>query len=249
MIFQRMLSREWRITTIIVILGVALCVRLGIWQLDRLEQRKSFNSHVEAMWAATPIILPEEANDFQLDKMEYRAISATGEYDTDFQVALRNQYWKNQYGYHLITPLVIGEGVAVLVDRGWIPAEGNDDPIDWQKYQTDQDTVSVAGIIRLGQEEPDVGGRPDPTLVPGQNRLDFWNNVNLNRLANQIPYDLVGIYIQLDSVDGSDEPPIPVQPTLDLTEGPHLGYAGQWFTFASILFFGYPFYIRKRETS
>ena len=96
MIFQKMLSREWRITTIIVILGAALCVRLGIWQLDRLEQRKSFNSHVEAMWAATPVILPEEANKFQLDKMEYRAISATGEYDIDFQVALRNQYWKNQ---------------------------------------------------------------------------------------------------------------------------------------------------------
>ena len=249
MIFRRMLSREWVLTTIIVILGVALCVRLGIWQLDRLEQRRNFNSHVEAMWAASTIVLPGEQTNFLLDEMEYRSITAVGVYDYDNQVALRNQYWENQYGYHLITPLIIGEGIAVLVDRGWIPAESNENPVDWQKYRSDQEIVSISGIIRLGQEEPDVGGRPDPTLFPGQDRLDFWNNVNLIRLADQLPYKLENIYIQLDSVEDSDELPIPVQPQLELTEGPHLGYAGQWFTFAALLFFGYPFFIRKRDNS
>ena len=249
MIFRRMLSREWVLTTIIVIFGVALCIRLGIWQLDRLEQRRSFNSHVEAMWAASRIVLSEEKSKLPLEEMEYRSISATGVYDYDNQVALRNQYLENQYGYHLITPLIIGEGIAVLVDRGWIPAEGNDHPVDWQEYQSDQETVRVSGIIRLGQEEPDVGGRPDPTLLPGQNRLDFWNNVNLVRIADQVPYELESIYIQLDLVDDKAEPPIPVQPQLELTEGPHLGYAGQWFTFAALLFFGYPYFIRKRENT
>ena len=44
------------------------------------------------------------------------------------------------------------------------------------------------------------------------------------------------------------EPPIPFQPELELTEGPHFGYALQWFTFATILFVGYPFFLRKQET-
>jgi len=244
-----MLSREWRITTIIVILGAALCVRLGVWQLDRLEQRKSFNFHVEKMWEATTISLPEELNRYSLQEMEYRSITATGVYDYDHQVAVRNQYWENEYGYHLITPLVIGEGIAVLVDRGWIPAEGNDAASDWQSYQADQEIARAAGIIRLGQERPDVGGRPDPTLLPGQNRLDIWNNVNLMRIADQVPYELVNIYIQLDPIENSGVLPIPVQPQIELSEGPHLGYAGQWFTFAALLFFGYPFFIRKRENS
>jgi surfeit locus 1 family protein len=94
-----------------------------------------------------------------------------------------------------------------------------------------------------------VGGRPDPTLLPGQIRLEFWNNVNLERIENQLPYDILDIYIQLDLLEGDIDPPIPFQPEIELTEGPHLGYAGQWFTFAVILFFGYPFLIKKRENT
>jgi hypothetical protein len=36
-------------------------------------------------------------------------------------------------------------------------------------------------------------------------------------------------------------------PELDLTEGPHLGYAVQWFIFASLLGVGYPIYVRREE--
>ncbi|MCB2179956.1 SURF1 family protein [bacterium] len=241
---RQMFSKSWWFTTLLVFAGAALCVRLGIWQLDRLEQRRAFNAHVEAMWAAP--VLEVTGEETGLTDMEYRSVVAAGAYDFDHQIALRNQYWNDQYGYHLVTPLVLSDGKAVLVDRGWIPADGNDMPDDWQKYdETAEKTVS--GIIRLGQEKPDVGGRPDPTLEPGESSLSVWNNVNLVRLADQMPYELVGVYIQLDMDAGDTVPPIPYQPEIEITEGPHLGYAGQWFTFASILFFGYPFFLRKKE--
>jgi len=241
-----MVSREWFLTTIIVILGAGLCIRLGFWQLDRLEQRKAFNNHVEAMWNAPVINLPEDIV-FPLKEMEYRSVVAKGEYDLESQVALRNQYWEDRYGYHLLTPLLIGEGVAVLVDRGWIPAEGNDNPDQWRKYDSSVN-ATVSGIIRLGREKPDVGGRPDPTLGPDQQGLDYWNNVNLPRLQQQVPYELLEVYIQLDPVETIDPgKPIPFQPDIELTEGPHLGYAGQWFTFSLILLTGYPYFIHKRE--
>ena len=246
-LLKRMISRDWILTTIIVLLGVVLCIRLGIWQLDRLTQRRAFNAHVEEMWAAPPILLPDEIEKFTLDEMEYRAIFARGEYDFDTQVALRNQYWEDQYGYHLLTPFVIGEGVAVIVDRGWIPADENDQPRNWGIYDTTLGIVEISGIVRLGQEKPDVGGRPDPTLEPNQSEMEFWNNANLIRLADQMPYHLLGIYIQLDPLEGSNSPPIPYQPKIELSEGPHLGYAGQWFTFATILLLGYPFFIRRRD--
>lgn len=243
---KRIFSREWILTTILVLLGTALCIRLGIWQLDRLEQRRAFNAHVEAMWAADPVYLPQEKG-LELTEMEYRSICAGGEFDFDEQVALRNQYWRDQYGYHLLTPLVLENGQAVIVDRGWIPAASAENLEDLRKYD-DPAAEEVCGIIRLGQERPDVGGRPDPTVAVGQDRLDYWNNVNLTRLAEQMPYQLVSIYIQLDVDEADDTPPIPYQPEIELTEGPHLGYAGQWFTFASILFFGYPFFVKQRES-
>jgi surfeit locus 1 family protein len=48
-------------------------------------------------------------------------------------------------------------------------------------------------------------------------------------------------------VDATDvTPPIPYQPEIELTEGPHFGYALQWFTYALILVLGYPFYVRRQ---
>jgi surfeit locus 1 family protein len=61
---KRLFSREWFLTTLLVLLGTALCIRLGIWQLDRLEQRRAFNAHIESMRASKPLLLPDDlAND------------------------------------------------------------------------------------------------------------------------------------------------------------------------------------------
>lgn len=243
-VFRAIFSRQWMLATLLVLAGGALCVRLGIWQLDRLEQRRAFNSHVETMWAAELIILNElPTKDFS--KMEYRAVEVSGIYDFENQVALRNRYFNDEYGYHLLTPLLLDDGSAVLVDRGWVPADGNDSPADWRKFDQ-PGLVTLQGQIRLGQTKPDLGGVPDPTLTPEQTRLDFWNIVNLERIQGQVPYPLLNVFVQPD-VDFEDtEPPIPYQPTIELTEGSHQGYAIQWFTYATILMLGYPFFVRKQ---
>lgn len=239
-----MFSRQWILTTLLALAGGIVCVRLGIWQLDRLEQRRAFNEHVEAMWVAEPLTLAAKPTD-DLMKMEYRAVHTSGTYDFENQVALRNRYFQGEYGYNLLTPLLLDDGSAILVDRGWIPADGNDSPGEWRKYDQ-PGRVDLQGQIRLGQARPEMGGVPDPTLAPGQTRLEFWNIVNLERIRQQLPYPLLDVYIQ-PNVDPADStPPIPYQPELELTEGPHLGYAVQWFTFASILVLGYPFYLRKQ---
>jgi len=243
-LFRSIISRQWLLATLLVLAGGALCIRLGIWQLDRLEQRRAFNAHVESVWMMEPLILNGHSVE-NLTLMEYRTVSISGSYDFENQVALRNRHFKNEYGYHLLTPLLLDDGIAVLVDRGWVPAEGNDSPVDWRKYdQSGQ--ISLQGQIRLGQTKPDLGGVPDPALAQGQDKLNFWNLVNLERIRQQMPYPLLTIYIQPD-VDLEDaKPPIPYQPEIELNEGSHQGYALQWFTYASILLLGYPFYVRHQ---
>lgn len=244
MIFRAMLSRKWLLTTFLVLAGAALCVRLGIWQLDRLAQRRAFNAHVQSMWSAEPMTVSGQSTN-DLTTMEYRAVTVSGTYDFGNQVALRNQYFQNEYGYHLLTPLILDDGSAVLVDRGWIPADGNDTPANWRQYD-EPGRVTLTGQIRLGQTKPDMGGVPDPTLAPGQTRLDFWNIVNLERINQQVPYPMLKVYVQ-PNVDPNDvTPPVPYQPVIELSEGPHQGYALQWFTFATILVAGYPFYLKKQ---
>ena len=239
----KMFHREWLLTTLLVFLGTALCIRLGIWQLDRLESRRAFNAQVESMRALSPLDLSQEGTDSITD-MEWRSVKVTGEYDFENQIALRNQYYGDQYGYHLWTPLLF-DRTAVLVDRGWIPAEGNSAQSDWRKYD-EPGIVNIAGQIRLGQTKPALGGVAD-TFPENGVELEIWNNGDVKSILDQLPYTALPVYIQPQS-DASDvEPPIPFQPEIELTEGPHFGYALQWFTFASVLFIGYPFYLRKQE--
>jgi surfeit locus 1 family protein len=234
---SKMFSRKWLLTTILVLLGTAVCARLGIWQLDRLEQRRAFNAQVTSMRAAELLDLNTETpND--IDSMEWRAVTFTGEYDFANQVAIRNQYYGNQYGYHLITQL-LSDGTAVLVDRGWIPADA-----DWRAYD-EAGTVTVQGQIRLGHGKPAIGGIAD-ALPAGGEKLDVWNNLDVKNMSAQMPYPILGIYIQPNADESDTTPPIPFQPEIELTEGSHFGYALQWFTFATILFAGYPFYLRKQ---
>lgn len=244
MFLFKMFERKWLIPTLLVFAGTALCIRLGIWQLDRLEQRRSFNTHYESA-RAQPVLDLNHQLPADIVEMEWRSVKVSGAYDFENQVALRNQYYGSQYGYHLLTPLLIGE-TAVIVDRGWIPAEGNSSPSDWRRYD-EAGMVEVLGQIRLGQAKPAIGGVPDPLPEEGA-KLEVWNNADIARFADQMPYPILPFYIQPE-VDATDtEPPIPFQPRLELTEGPHLGYALQWFTFATILFVGYPFFLRKQES-
>lgn len=248
MLLLKMLQRRWLFATVLMLAGTALCIRLGFWQLDRLEQRRAFNHQVESMRATPALDLNREQPD-NISEMEWRSVRVQGKYDFANQVALRNQYYENEYGYHLMTPLLLGApsgaGQAVLVDRGWIPAEGNSTAADWRKYD-EPGTVDISGQIRLGQTKPAIGGVDDALPAKGE-KLEIWNNADLEHIAGQLPYPVLPVYVQPDINDSDTEPPIPYQPTIELTEGPHLGYALQWFTFATILFVGYPFFVRRQE--
>ena len=231
MFLLKMFSRAWILTTLLVLAGTALCVRLGIWQLDRLEQRRAHNTQVISMRAMPALDLNlEQPKD--IDKMEWRKVQVVGEYDFANQVALRNQTLGSEYGFHLVTPLHFPGGV-IFVDRGFIPASKNTSPDDWSQYDL-QGEVKITGQLRLG-DDVEIGGNPE-ARTGGQARLEFWNSISVEGIAAQLSYPVLPVFIQPDTNDADAAPPIPYQPELDVTEGSHFGYALQWFTFAAILF-------------
>ncbi|HSF80091.1 MAG TPA: SURF1 family protein [Anaerolineales bacterium] len=241
----RIFSRRWILATILVLAGMAITARLGVWQLDRLEQRREFNSRVLAQMNQPTLLLSGENLEADLTGMEYRPVVVRGVYDHSQQVALRNQSWGNQWGVHLLTPLKIeGSNLSVLVDRGWVPSDDFEFG-SWEGYN-EQGLVEVKGIIRASQSKPDFGRRADPIVSPGE-RLEAWFFANVEGISRQIPYTLLPVYIQQAPDSSWGGLPYRTQPDLDLTEGPHLSYAMQWFSFAAILGLGYPFFIRRQE--
>ena len=244
---KRMVSRQWWKTTILVLAAVIVMVRLGFWQLDRLAQRKAFNTRVEAQLAEPSLELTNQNSALDLYNMEYRDAIVSGEYDHERQVVLRNQDWQGRLGVHLITPLIIdGSDQAVLVDRGWVPYE--DFTVGNLEQYDNPGVVEITGAMRRAQTKPMIGGQEDQIPGPGESPLLAWYWININGISGQMPYDLLPVYLHSSPGPAEDKLPYRSQEALELTEGSHLGYALQWFTFAAILGIGYPIYIRKEES-
>lgn len=242
---KKFFSLRWILTTLIAILAVGVLIRLGLWQLDRLEWRRAFNSRVTAQINAEPLDLTDSQPVDSLFDMEYRTVTVSGEFEFSQEVLLRNQVWENRLGFHSLTPMKISNSNwVVLVDRGWIPFE-NAAPQMRKQYQ-EPGVVTIQGIIRRAQETPDFGGVPDPTLSPGETRLDAWNVVNVLRIKEQSGLNLLPIYIIQAPEPDLTSLPYRSLPEIEISEGPHMGYAIQWFTFAAILGLGYPFFVRRQ---
>ncbi|MBI5030922.1 MAG: SURF1 family protein [Chloroflexi bacterium] len=224
------MKRKAILTIVLVIIAMAVMIRLGFWQLDRLAQRRTFNADVTAQLQASPLTVADLTGSTDLSGLNYRSIVLRGRYDYSQQVALNNQEWNAQPGVHLITPLVLDDSdQAVLVDRGWIPYSQSDST-KWSQF-AESEIVEVRGRILQSQTSP--LGAP-----AGVTHQTTWFRVDILALQKQISHRLVPIYVQQFPDSAWKNLPYRSDVNLDLTEGPHLGYALTWFSFTAILGIG-----------
>jgi surfeit locus 1 family protein len=246
-------SHRWWWTTLLMFLVVAVCLRLAFWQIGRMKQQQAADDHLRAMSSAETLDLNGISGTPDLLSMEYRKATAQGRYDFDHQIALRNQYWgiqdgPAQYGFHLLTPLVLDDARAVLVDRGWIPGEYTI-PESWRQFDDDA-RATVSGVLRLPLLKGEMGGGvPNPTAAPGESVLATWNYLDFERIQQQLPYPLLPVYLQETPGDDVLTLPYESSPEVALSENTHIGYAAMWFFYAALAFFGYPVYLRRRNLS
>lgn len=213
----------WRRTDVLlaaVAVVVSLgCGRLGIWQLDRLAQRKERNAALAARLALPPIDLNELAQPLVPDSLSGRRVTARGAYDYGREWLWRGRSFQGTPGVGLITPLRLSADVSVFVDRGWVPSP-------------DAYTVSWEDQRRYRERDPDaVTGI---ALRPPRGRGDI-----------EIPADgFIPVIVQLEEpVAPSGLPRRWPAPSLD--NGPHLSYAIQWFSFGLIVLVGTAALLRK----
>ena len=232
---RSLLRPRWVGLTVFAIAVVAVCARLGVWQLDRLEERRLFNDRFAAGLAAAPAPLEDLlAGDGPL---AYRRAIAVGRYDAEHEVILYGRSLDGQAGNHVLTPLVLADGRAVIVDRGWVPFEMDAPPVAAAPPPTG--VVEVEGPLLAAQ--PGGAG----SIQPGADRVTTMRTVDIDAIDRDVPYELVPWFVQLQAQSpAAGELPVPAPPP-ELTEGPHLGYAFQWFAFATIAAIGYVILVRR----
>jgi surfeit locus 1 family protein len=101
--------------------------------------------------------------------------------------------------------------------------------------------TTLNGYVRLSQTL--TRNQNEQTTTTAQHE---WYRIDVEGIAGQLPYEVYPFYVlQLPPQVPQEALPYRRSIDIDLSDGPHLGYAGQWFIFASILGFGYLYYLYK----
>jgi surfeit locus 1 family protein len=236
---RALISRKWWWVTLLVLAGMAIFARLGVWQLDRLAERRAENVVLAEALAASPMALTAVSLPPDPASLQDRAVTVSGTYDLANQMALKVQNWSGLAGIHLIAPLVLEGGeTAVLIDRGWIP-DSESDPARWAQYD-ETGPITVTGYVALSQT---VSRAANP--IPDSPQQE-WYRVDIAAMQPQLSYTLLPVYvIQAPPEAGNSEPPLRPARQVELSEGNHFSYAMQWFLFTLLLGGGYLIYVNK----
>lgn len=219
-------SRTRRVVVVVVaVLVAATCVNLGLWQLRRLDQRRALNATILDRRSATRVSIARVPGNTAA--APYRSASARGTYDVEHEVLVYGRSLDGEAGNQVVTPLLLPDGGAILVVRGWVPFALQTAPVRGAAPPATDVTVN-------GSLVPDEGDGSDAPDADGIVR-----DLDVRGIASSLPYDVFRLPLQLaDQVPpqpGSLPVPVPVPA---LSEGPHLSYAIQWFSFAVVALVG-----------
>lgn len=214
------------------LLMVLLTARLGVWQLDRAEQKTRLQNALEerGRWP----VLQQDGLPTTTDQAQdnfHRPVRLQGRWIADATVFLENRQIKGRPGFFVLTPLLLdsasGPPRAILVQRGWLPRDNND-RTRLPAVPTASELVQVSGLMapppaRLFEFEATSTGRIRQNLDVAAYALE--SGLPL------LPYSVVQTRGDQTVPDGlsRDWP----APAVDVHK--HHGYAFQWFSLAALL--------------
>jgi cytochrome oxidase assembly protein ShyY1 len=232
-------SPRWIGLGLLMTLLAAIMVGLGFWQLDRYHQRSAINDRIDAGSSATPVplssVLPTVGVAPSASSVWTR-VTATGTYDPSHQILARARTVGENVGFEVITPLVLGSGEAVLVDRGWIPPSGSATSAP-AVPPAPSGPVTVTGRLhapesRASAPEPFDGGLAVRRISPAA-------------LAPSMPYQLYGGYVTMDTQVPPADPAFVQIPADHENAAMNAGYVVQWWAFAALTLAGYVYLVRR----
>jgi len=214
--------------TLATLVLLPLLVWLGVWQLQRADWKQGLVD-ANAARAGLPeaslqALLPVTAAD------QYRPVGLTGRYDLDHQLLLDNRTWQGHPGYEVLTPLLPSAGgTAVLVNRGWVPAQPDRSILPELPGVADEVRVRATiklppeRIFRLADVEEAQAGWPRVVQQP-----------EIAQLERVLGYPLLPVLLLLDK-DADHGFLRDWKPVYGVTPDKHRAYAMQWFTLALVL--------------
>jgi cytochrome oxidase assembly protein ShyY1 len=231
--YRFLLRPKWIAFTLGIVLLIFTMINLGLWQLRRLDQRRESNTAVEQRYDQTPRPLDSVLTPgTDPDQLQWLPVTVVGTYRPEGTVHIVNRSQNGFAGDNIVVPLDLGDGRVLLVNRGFLPL-GEDTP----RPPTGQ--VEVTGRLRPSQSRhfAQLSDASTGTLTEAQ-------RIDIPRLRQQVDGHVVDMYIDAFESKPADSPVLEPVVKPDLSEGPHLSYAIQWFIFSVCAAVGWVLAIR-----
>jgi cytochrome oxidase assembly protein ShyY1 len=242
-VYRFLLTPRWLALHVVVLLVIPAFVVLGRWQFGRFEERSANSERVTANIEAAPVPLERLAAPGRQVRADnrFRKVTVSGTYDPSHALLVRRRPQEGQNGFYVLTPLVTGNGTAVIVNRGWVKAGATADATP-EVPAPPAGQVTVTGRLRLSETEESSGIRDRPGLPAGQVLL-----IDADKIGKGLPYRLVGGYVELtEQTPRPATAPAPVpEPDVGAGGGLNLAYGVQWWLFIGIALAGWVLLIRR----
>jgi cytochrome oxidase assembly protein ShyY1 len=245
-VYRFLLSPRWLAGAALAIAAAVVMVMLGNWQLHRYQERSAINARIDAADSAQAVPLTSvlaaptaagAAGSSPGKRVAWTKVTVAGRYDPAHEIQARGRTVDGDVGFEIVTPLVLDDGTAVLVDRGWVPAPEGGAVAAPTVPPAPTGPVTVVGQVHLSES------RPTP-VEHRDGRLDT-RRISVPRLAREMPYPVYGAYLLLTDQTPAADPAFARVPIDHEDSWQNAGYTVQWWLFAAMTLFAYVWQARK----
>lgn len=221
-------SRSAVVVLVAALLGAGATARLGVWQLDRAAQKTALQASLDERRGLPPLPPGELAENSAAAALQHhRRIEIEGRWLAERTIYLENRQMNARPGFYVVTPLQLGDGSAVLVQRGWLPRDAAD-RTHILAFQTPAGVVRVAGRIAPppGRLYEFAGAASGPIR----------QNIDVAAYSQELRLPLRPLsVVQDDGPATTADGLLREWPRPDAGVQRHYGYAFQWFALATLI--------------
>lgn len=242
--YRFLLSRQWVILTLLVLVLIPTMVQLGFWQFHRHEHKVAQNQLIAGNVAAKPKPVGELTSPGHTVPRDdfWRTATATGTFDTAHELVVRRRTsTDDKVGFHVLTPMNLKGGGTVLVNRGWVPF-GPDQQAYPHIPAPPKGEVTITGRLKADETASGSGIKDLKGLPPRHIML-----INSAQQSALLGRPVLGGYLELTAPAPANNTPEPIAEPDSESIGPHMAYAIQWWLFAAAVPVGLVILVRREK--
>ncbi|ASQ45229.1 SURF1 family protein [Legionella clemsonensis] len=219
--FNRRFTPNWKMA-VLTCIGILFFSRLGFWQLHRAQEKKQMLTTQARFSTASPVLWQPGV---PLPK-QYQRIVVTGKF-LPKTILLDNQHYQHQFGYNILTPLLLSSGSVVLVDRGWMAGELSRQTFPSPKVP--DEVLNIAGNVYYPSKNWLMGA-----AFEKKQNIILIERIDTDLLSQLLHKTLYPFIIRLDKAEAHGY--VREWAIVAMPPERHYAYAVQWFALAFVCF-------------